>query len=385
MMEENEFGYIKKIRGQVKGLSNSQFKTYLYVPFSEGLSLYEFDNQNNKFKKIWSKKYNFDFNKVPYKILNKLIKDRFKEFANGIEEVNRLINPDIVYIRRITPITYRLLSIIKKYRETGTIVVYEYPTYPWKEEMIKARWYLNYIIDRVHYKKLVEMVNIVTVMLGADMNLPEKFVSIRNGIDLDDIPLKNDHQQSSDLNLIAVANVMFWHGYDRVIEGLKNYYMTKGNSDENVYFHIVGDGFELPNLKSMAEKYGLKEKVIFHGKKVGKDLNEIFDQCDIAMGSFGLYRQKLNNGLSLKIREYCARGIPIVTGNKDKDLANFNYVYQFSNDETPIDIKKIIDFYNSIKSDNYKQKIRKYAENNLTWNIQMKPVIDKLKSLLQKK
>ena len=47
---------------------------------------------------------------------------------------------------------------------------------------------------------------------------------------------KND--TSKELNLIGVAEIHQWHGFDRIIKGLANYYSKR--QDYIVKFHVVG-------------------------------------------------------------------------------------------------------------------------------------------------
>lgn len=74
--------------------------------------------------------------------------------------------------------------------------------------------------------------------------------------------------------------------------------------------------------------------------------------------------------------EYCAREIPFVYAYNDLDFNNFKYSLKIENDKIS-NIEKVIEFYDSIKNGNYIEEMRKYAEENLTWNKKMKPVIEK--------
>jgi hypothetical protein len=43
-------------------------------------------------------------------------------------------------------------------------------------------------------------------------------------------------------------------------------------------------------------------------------------RADVAIGSLGLYRAKLQEASTLKVREYLARGIPTILGYRDTDF-----------------------------------------------------------------
>lgn len=53
------------------------------------------------------------------------------------------------------------------------------------------------------------------------------------------------------------------------------------------------------------------------------------------------------------------------------------FYYQVSNDESLLDIGNIIEWYKNLRTT--PKEIRKYAEDNLTWDKQMKKIIDEIK------
>ena len=89
----------------------------------------------------------------------------------------------------------------------------------------------------------------------------------------------------------------------------------------------------------------------------------------------------INSGATLKLREYCARGLPFIYAYNDSDFINFKYSLKIENNETLVNINEVIDFYNSIKNENYIKEMREYAEKNLTWYAKMKPIIEKINKL----
>lgn len=68
----------------------------------------------------------------------------------------------------------------------------------------------------------------------------QRTVRISNGVDFDTVPLRKtiNNNSSPTLHLIGVAEVHYWHGYDRLIHGLGEYY--RQYHDKEIYFHIVG-------------------------------------------------------------------------------------------------------------------------------------------------
>lgn len=257
-------------------------------------------------------------------------------------------------------------------------VICEIPTYPYKEECFSKKKYLSYFISKFFDYRLEKIADKITVVLGQDIKMKSnKFMPIRNGIDAYKIKPKEKNLTEDNLNLIGAAHLSFWHGYDRIIKGLKNYYDSENDIKTALYFHIAGDGPELSGLKQLAEDYKLNDYVIFHGSKTGQELDDLFDGCSIGIGSLGLHRAGLTCGCTLKAREYCARGIPFLIAARDEGFKDgFKYILRIKPDESPVNINQIIEFYNSIKNENYIEEMRNYAEINLTWAAVMKPVMD---------
>ena len=198
-----------------------------------------------------------------------------------------------------------------------------------------------------------------------------------NGIELDNYTYEYNRNNANGLHLISIANIDFWHGYDRILYGMKNYYDS--NNKIKVYFHIVGEGEELNNLKMIAERLSLNSKVTFYGNLDGKELDQIAKISDIGIGSIANHRKSLEKDSALKNREYCVRGIPFIISSDDDAFVNFKYLYKVPQDESPIDIVEIINFYNNIIStSNYKKEMIDYAMNNLSWDSVMEPIINYL-------
>lgn len=63
--------------------------------------------------------------------------------------------------------------------------------------------------------------------------------------------------------MIAVAGLAKWHGYDRILRGMGEYY--KEGEKREVQFHIVGEGSPIEEYKRIVEKYEIAEHVTFNG------------------------------------------------------------------------------------------------------------------------
>ena len=104
------------------------------------------------------------------------------------------------------------------------------------------------------------------------------------------------------------------------------------------------------------------------------------------MGSFGFYKLDLDKASSLKTREYLASGLPVISGCRQDifEIAPCEYHIEFPNNSSPVDIQKIVEFYDCVFGNKDKpdvfSRIRHYAEQNVTMEKAFSPVIDYLKS-----
>lgn len=395
IIEELYSGYTEKVKSQCFALENLGFQVYLYISKVDRCILYKINK--GKTNEIFSQKYKFPFrislqnNKNIFKLLQKKYHGyiRIKEFLYNLNETNLLKNSEIIYIRRIAPITNVLIKYLKRLKRDGKIVIYEYPTYPWEEEMIKNKDYFRYILDKFYYKKLISLVDYIPVILGKQMKLSNKFISITNGININNIPKKkyNYYCKKKKFHMLGLANVQYWHGYDRLIKGIVNYYNNSDFKNE-VYFYVLGkEGNQIDNLKLLVKKYKLEKYILFHGHKSGKELDNLFNLCQVGIGSLGIHRAGVYFAYPLKNREYCARGIPFIISFRDLDFPEkFPYIKILPADESVINIEEIINFYIDIESrfPNYINDMRNYAEKNLSWEIKLKPVIDVLNYKFEK-
>jgi len=299
---------------------------------------------------------------------------------------------DVVYIRYFVPsiVSVPVFMLLLKFLKPKVCVL-EIPTcinnaekelYGPKEGIRKA---ISRYVFRYWTKLLTNFADIIVTITHCNELYRNVIVASGNGIDLKNIPMRKNLAFLFDtvhsFKVIGVANVSFWHGYDRVIKGLFEYYKT--NPSINVYFHIVGAGAELENLKKLTESLGLSEFVIFHGPKYGEELDRLFDEAHVAIGSLGNHRKGVRVSADLKTREYCARGIPFVISYDDVDFPNdFPYMLKVPADESPVDIEQILQFYERIKNRDIVKEMRDYAEKNLSWEAKLKPVIDEINRLL---
>lgn len=298
---------------------------------------------------------------------------------------------DYIYFRRPFYMGYGFRNFLRKVKkENPTIkIIMEIPTYPYDHEIMAG--ILNYplhvkdVYNRERLKGLVDRVPII----GETDNLPAlwgiKTIPFVNGIEIKTIQPKKDAHIENEIHLLSVSTIEFWHGYDRMIKGLEKYY-KKNVAHRKIIFHIVGTGNDEEQYRQIVKESNLEKCVIFEGELHGDKLDIIYDQSDIAIECLGMYRKNMSISSSLKSREYLAKGLPIVAGCKN-DIINeknpFKYYLEVPNNDSEIDIEKIIEFYDQIYSRRSREQviseIREFAENNIDLKVTMKKIINYIK------
>ena len=359
VQQKSLIGVKKKIAAQIKAFENL------------GVSMDHIDLNNNEIRvndvpqgicvpnvNSETKKYNYFFKVI--------LKDKIVDISKY----------DVIYIRRIYS-CYWLYRLVKEISSLNIKVLIEVPTYPYKEQFeknIKNKIFL--MADDLWWKATGKYIDKVVVLNNVEKVNNVDAVGIINGIDIDSIKLRDKDIESDSINLIGLANISKWHGYDRLIKGMSEYY--KDNNDRKVKFFVVGDGPEKANLESLTKELGLEDKVIFTGVKVDKELDDLFDEMHIGISSLALFRAGGGHD-PIKAREYAARGIASVIGYDDRALPNeLPFVFRVKEDESSIDVKELINEYE--KLDYSAEDIQRYAKENLTWEKQIKKILDSIKN-----
>ena len=197
-----------------------------------------------------------------------------------------------------------------------------------------------------------------------------KTTVVGNGILVNSLSLRRHipplSPSDNHLCLCGVAHVHFWHGYDRVIHAI-NIASTHGLS---VSFSIAGNGPEILRLQQLVRLLNLQARVNFLGQLSSQDLAELYNNMHIAIGSIGVHRKSLASVSSLKVREYCATGIPFISSAHDPDFPNqWPYRFKVSTDDAPLDLCKAYQWYSSLSFDQVDaRRMRSYASRILDWN-----------------
>lgn len=290
----------------------------------------------------------------------------------------------LVYARSFMNANPWLIRLFSRLRRAGIRAVTEIPTYPYDGEFVGfpllAR--LGLYTDKMFRRRLSAQMDAMVTFSDATEIFGQRTINISNGVDMDSIPLHRPTPTPGEIHILGVAEVHYWHGFDRMIAGLGEYY-NKVERPREIFFHIVGgvaqsemhDSVHAPGFAELIERYCLGDRVIFHGQLHGDALDAVFDRCSFAVGSLGRHRSGITDIKTLKNREYATRGLPFIYSERDSDFDDKPYVMKAPADESPIDVKTVLDF---IDSHTFTPQEIRDTVGSMSWKNQMKIVVDSI-------
>ena len=287
-----------------------------------------------------------------------------------------------VYIRFqfFDPMVYRALKAFKRH---GASIVMEIPTFPYEDELkiqgLKGKPKL--LVDRWYRNKCATLIDRFVCPLFDKPILGTPTIRIRNGIDMASSTPRTPSLDASKIRLLAVASMSRWHGFERLIEGLRRYYSETDGQKREIVFNVVGEGVELAKYKELTKSYGLEDRVVFWGRRFGDDLEKAYNESDIGISSLGMHRLNTEISNPLKTVEYLAKGTPVVCGDGEASIPDDSpYRLTVPFDDSPIQIEEIIRFYDRVYHEKdveqVANEIRKFCEETCSMDSAMKPVVD---------
>lgn len=294
---------------------------------------------------------------------------------------------DALYIRyqRSDLNFVRFLRRFKKERKKRKVII-EIASYPYEQEDAESAVYQR-IKDRIFRNFLRFYVDRIVTFSEDSKIWGIRTIQGINGVDFSKYKLRDTNRGSEEvIHMVAVASMKPWHGYDRMIEGMNQYIL--GGGERKIKLHLVGNGIEIPKYKELVQRYHLEQDVVFYGQKEGKELDAIYDRCDIGIAAFGDSRKGAKLSSALKTREYAAKGLPMVNDIRIDIFPEekYSFVYRVPADETPIDVQDLITWYDKLygpHAENRKkvaEYIRHIAEQKCSNKITMQETAEFIKT-----
>ena len=263
------------------------------------------------------------------------------------------------------------LKMLKSLKESSRKVVMEAHSTPKFTNNLSV---MNLVgrVDSKYGKYAHKYIDLIASMSGEENMWGVNTIQITNAIDFDNITPHTYKGSKEDISFISVSYERDVHGYDRLIRGIYEYKKRGGN--RNIYFHMVGS--TLQSSIALIKKLNLEDVCRIHGPLYGEKLDEIYDMSNVGVGCLANHRIGSFYGSALKTKEYIAKGIPFIYGWKEAVLENFEYGLEFELCEDPIDIEKVISFYDNLDKTDLVSKIRGKLGKEDKWDFQMEKVIN---------
>lgn len=311
---------------------------------------------------------------------------RLRFFSAGKKLLGLSKNYDYAYVRG-EPFIPPFLGLLKKLKKQGTRVILELPTYPYdRERLISRKGILPYLllpVDQICRRRLRSRVDLIAAFCEEKRIFGVPVVTVCNAADLAHIRPRKAAFHQKELHLLALAKMDLWHGYDRLIEGMRLYYAQ--NPEFKVFLHLAGSGDCLTDWFGLVQKYRLGSYVVFHGECYGRELDELFDQCDLGVTALAVYRKGLDCASTLKVSEYCARGLPFLYGCRELGIEDgVPFAMRLPNNGEPVDIAEVAAFYRGIlAAPGISNRMISYAQWHFSWALQFKKILNRLEQLTE--
>lgn len=306
-----------------------------------------------------------------------------RNYENALSQIE---DPDFIYLRR-TVADHAYIDFLRRIKEEypRCKVIIEIFTYPYnKDDFGKWNAWPFFLKEMIYRRQLEKYVDRFVTYSQDEEIFGIPTIRTTNGVDLHQIRLVTGTYSSDRIVLVGVAYMQRQHGYERLITGLKEYY-DRAVSERKVYLYLVGDGPEKDYYQKLVSRYQLQNYVILYPTMIGEELDEIYDQADIALASFGFYKAGVyHTNSSLKVCECLAKGLPFATGCTIAGIEDTcPFMFLFPNDKTVISIEQLINKFDKLRKGKEKQElameIRNFAAEKVSMEKVMKPIIEYIK------
>jgi len=220
--------------------------------------------------------------------------------------------------------------------------------------------YVDYMfaVSNANKKIIEDRYNREVVLLhnGVDINLFKKDENIR-------YEMRKKYNLENKKVLLSIGRIVGWKGHKLVIKILPEL-------KEFVYV-VIGKGENLENLKKLAKKLDVKDRVLFLGEIDNKELYKSINMADLFIQpSIG------HEAFGITLVEALSCGVPVIASRNGgmidiiKDGEN-GFLFEINNKE---DLKKKI-----LEAINIKFTTIEYVKSNFTWEITVNKLLEEIK------
>ncbi|MBI3139769.1 MAG: hypothetical protein HYZ15_14420 [Sphingobacteriales bacterium] len=373
-------GVVEKIKGQLAAFRNHGFEIDLLYPAGDGTVVIEKQDGTASVFKGAREKYP---DRNIFAKIRRHISVTWYGSINFTACSGSILDSgyDAVYLRFYMP-GRDLISFLKKIKKRSgkTVILLEYPTLNVKASFVAdLPRRINYFFNQGRVQKLNDLADYLITLTKDRVLFGRPAVFMANGIELKGIIPVNPTPFTDTIIILGVASdCAFYHGFDKVIRGIAAYNTL--NSEVKVKFRIISNPLSknVDALKSLTAELGMNEWVSFEPVMTRKELEKVYSEVHIGMGTLALHRIGLQDNYSLKHREYAAFGLPFIMSKGDEHFEYSPFVLTVERDEEPLPVQKIVAFYKDIREryPDYPNRFRESVEKQITWEGQLQGVFD---------
>ena len=188
-----------------------------------------------------------------------------------------------------------------------------------KNKWVKKVYFRLFESKLIKDAKRVQMLGINEFTSLDQLTLKAKKCLIANGQDLNVIPMYPVKAIKLDSPVFGFCGRLakFHKGLDLMLNGFQQYIHGGGKGT----LELIGDGGDRQELKQLSVDLGIADRVVFHGKKFGKEKFDLLNRMDVFLHT------SRTEGFPTAVMEAAALKIPTITS----EATNINtYVLEYN-------------------------------------------------------
>jgi len=203
--------------------------------------------------------------------------------------------------------------------------------------------------------------------LGID---PNKITVVSNTLNLKGFEIPESSPDPNYITLLYAGGINKHRGLQYVIKGVKGF----KDSNKKLRVWILGAGSFVNDLKELAKKEGVEDKVFFEGWKNYQEMQTYFGKSDYCLIPH-VKNDHTDSTIPHKIFQYMYAGKPILVSNCDPierivNQTNSGLVYTFDNPEEFANKLKELVESSWYSSKEFADKNKKQVIDNYNWEIE---------------
>ncbi len=173
---------------------------------------------------------------------------------------------------------------------------------------IEKNYAINFYKNLFNYSdKIISISNFNKQRLLSFGLNTNKIISLNNGVEIPEEPSSFISESGKTIEILSIGRLVDDKNYKLAIEAIKLLKLNKPSLSFN--YHIVGGGSLLKELEMQVLDSGLKNNIIFYGKKPSGFIKKILNRCHFLMLS------SINEALPTVILEAQSYGLPVLATN----------------------------------------------------------------------